>query len=473
MTPLARAVPRRYSDSSSRLWARTVFVVLLCALLLAPAALAKNGAFKSTLHGNAEKGPQRRADRGRGACSQCHLPHAAHNGSDDDAGLFAPNDNQLCFYCHSMQSEDGVFAGPGAWARSTHGSDPGVAGGGTEGEAKANRCANCHDPHGNKDRNGVIGAMLHVREPEACFSCHDGSRGSDILTETRRSFAHGQMSRGTHESREGGNAAAFASASRHVSCSDCHNVHRASADRLRPIAPDASERLAGVSRVQVTNGAPGTVPLYTFRSAEDTSPVLEYEICFKCHSSWTRLTGREADLAVLTNPSNPSFHPIQAPGKNRAIHPDAFVNGYDSTSQIRCTDCHGSDSPRVAGMHGSSNEHLLKAPVEAVSANVLQERSTLCFGCHAWKVYGDPSADVTRQRASRFSLSTVAGHTLHVGVQRLSCPACHESHGSTRHSALIGTGKGRPIVSFTESPTGGSCMTTCHSLKSYTLNYGR
>jgi len=330
-------------------------------------AQAKNGAYKATRHA--------------GLCLQCH-----------DQQRHAED---LCLRCHTS------FV-----AQSTH--------------AMA-KCEDCHDPHGVRDRDGVIPSLLAGRQTDVCTSCHDGSRASDIRSQLSRPYVHGTLTR-------------------HADCSDCHTVHA-----------DPANRLAGVPRVQVVNGAAGAVPAYRLAAANDPGDVQEFEICFKCHSSYVKQPLGQSDLARLTNPANPSFHPIQAAGKNPRIDPQSFVNGIASDSLVTCSDCHGSDDRVVKGPHGSSYRYLLR-----------KSQDEICFECHARETYGGGAP------GSRFD-----GHALHAGIQRIACFTCHESHGSIRNAALIATGRFPGLTTYTQSPMGGTCTSSCHTLRTYSVSYAR
>ena len=346
-------------------------------------------------HSDPLRGPQRYPSWPRGSCVQCHDQQPQRRG-----------DNELCFTCHET---------PVGWTQSSH-----------------TKCLECHDPHGSD------AAMLKKREGELCLQCHD-----DVRRQLTRSFRHGMEARGKHDPAEGGDPAKFAalpSANRHVSCSDCHNAHQA-----------RGTLLAGVSRVEVNDGR------YTWRDADDLSPANEYEICFKCHSGWTRLGPGQPDLALLTSPSNASFHPIRAAGKNEIV-PRAFAPGAQMSSQslVACTSCHGSDDETARGPHASSNRGLLR-----------RAGNELCFTCHAADVYGNAAADAEAQRASRFS-----GHGFHT-AQQIECAACHDPHGSARHAALIVTGRMPGLGSFTQTATGGTCTSSCHAPRTYSVSYAR
>ena len=419
-------------------------IAALCVLIPA-LCLAENGAFPATRHGDPVNGPQRMMNEPRGECCQCH-PHTVDPMMPAyDYGLFAPNDNNLCFTCHTLGSEDGIFQGNATWQQSTHA----LKSLGTD----ANKCTACHDPHGVKDTTGVIPAMLSAREPDLCINCHDGSKATDIRDQLTKSYWHGMLARGSHDTHEGGDPAKFAampSPNRHVQCSDCHNSHVTG---------------GGVSRIEVINNAAGMAPQYTFRPADDPSPANEYEICFKCHSAWTVQPSGQTDLALVTNPNNPSYHPIQAAGKNPNIDRNAFVTGYAPDTIVTCTSCHGTDDPTVKGPHGSSYRYLLKKQ----SGTTSQE--DICFSCHSFDVYGNAASAVGVQNASRFNSGT--GHVFHVASQSIACSSCHETHGSTRYPFLIARNRFPGITTYTQTPAGGTCTSSCHAPQTYTVTYPR
>jgi hypothetical protein len=88
-------------------------------------------------------------------------------------------------------------------------------------------------------------------------------------------------------------------------------------------------------------------------------------------------------------------------------------------------------------------------------------------------VYANPAADQITLGASRFNTPSTAGHAFHAGQQKIPCWSCHETHGSTRFASLIANGRDHEILSFTQMPNGGTCTSSCHASKTYTVNYGR
>ena len=423
-----------------------------------------------------------------GVCETCHTMHSA-NALPQDYLLKRPDDNALCDECHETTFTPGVAASYGGsqlYLGSTHGSSFNVIWPGPDPKARtevgaSGKCVNCHDPHGWTDSRGLIPYLAIGREEQLCLTCHDGSPASDIRTDIQlKSYSHpttlySDRHTGPGESQPSDFGVAPANR-RHAECVDCHNPHVARSDGVAPpVAPDASKRLLGVSRVIVQNGAPGVPPSYTFVTGSDSlsAPVTEYQLCFKCHSSWTSQPGGQSDLALLLNPANASYHPVEAAGKDPTILSGAFEASWSATSLVECSDCHRSDSPTVRGPHGSLYAHILPGPYDA-SPNPRDVASDeACFSCHRFPVYGDSTSSDAVLAQSRFNKPALAeGHAGHSAL-RVPCGACHTTHGSATQPHLIVTGRNPGLLSITWSPTGGTCTSTCHDVKSYTVNYGR
>jgi hypothetical protein len=264
---------------------------------------------------------------------------------------------------------------------------------------------------------------------------------------------------------------------RHAECEDCHNVHVARADMPGGNTPPAaSKTLLGTSRVQVLNGGPGTAPGYVFTPGSDTlsTPVTEYQLCFKCHSSWASQPSGQPDMATLFNPANPSYHPVEAKGKDPNIDPVSFNPGWSSVSMMYCSDCHGSDLGMTRGPHGSIYQYILKRSYTASSFDRTTTSDELCFLCHSYDTYAEHDSFDQIKVASRWNEpSENKGHTWHVDRKSVPCYACHDSHGSTDFPHLLVSGRNPGLFDYSETPTSGTCTPTCHNPKSYTLNYGR
>jgi len=422
-----------------------------------------------------------------GDCEQCHSMH----GQDDiayDKALLGPDDNTLCDRCHTNASAAGGYGGSWPFVGSAHGPSSHTIWPGptppprTEADA-AGKCLNCHDPHGWKDGTGIIPFLAIGREETLCLTCHDGSPAAknvafDVIS---RPYRHPMT---TYSGRHKGpdeplpsDVAAAPVDNRHAECTDCHNPHVGYADRFGPPAPPGISKVNfGVSRLQVQNGAPGAPPGFTYVAAADTvtTPIAEYQICFKCHSSWTTQPTGQTDLARELNPANASFHPVEAPRLDLNIDPAAFTPGWNSTSMTRCVDCHGSGSPGgPRGPHGSNYRYILQQPYTASPAFRTMTTGELCFTCHATNVYYDasPSNPLTASRFNRPGVNQ--GHAEHVGKRRVPCYSCHVTHGAANLPHLMVTGRVPGMTGYTETPTGGTCQSTCHGVRSYTVNYAR
>ena len=455
---------------------------LLLALLIVPTTDASAGVYSETKHGSPTIGVARIAGTPRGSCGQCHVEKS---GQVNQAhALWRQNDNELCYTCHREENLNGSFPGQRVSQTATHEIDPRFIWPGPipplrQGLNEAGKCLNCHDPHGEKDRDGLIPSLLLAREERLCLACHDGDPSfKNIASDLRKPFSHAvrQIS-GRHSADENDNPDRYSylGNNRHVECSDCHNAHALSGDSapLRP--PTASNRNSWVGRVRVNNGGPGTVPNYEYLLAADRSiPVREYEICFKCHSSWTRQPPGQQDMARLFNPNNASYHPVEDQGRNLTIDPNAFVNGLNAFSTIFCSDCHGSEDPERRGPHGSLYADILRRPYQANSSPRLVARDELCFLCHNFDTYADQLGPAFAQQSSRFNPpASPQGHAFHVGEKNVPCNACHDSHGSPRYGALISTDSRPGLVGFNMGTNGGNCTSTCHSSRNYSLNYPR
>jgi predicted CXXCH cytochrome family protein len=422
-----------------------------------------------------------------GDCDQCHTVHGKGEIIYQHA-LLGPDDNTLCVRCHDTPWTGGSYAGPDSYLGSAHGSGNGTIWPGPEPPprtepAAAAKCLNCHDPHGWADATGIIPMLRVGREEKLCLACHDGSPAlTNIGADLAKPFRHPvSIYTGRHLGPTESTPQDYAAApqdNRHAECEDCHNPHVTSVDRPGvPPAPAMSRANLGVSRLLVQNGGPGAPPTFAFTAGSDTlsGPAAEYQLCFKCHSSWTTQPAGQSDLALELNPANASYHPVEAAGRDATIAPGAFVAGWNASSLTRCGDCHGSDfagAPR--GPHGSSYRYILKAPYEASSQTRLTSSDELCFSCHTYDVYANPGAADAVRAQSRFNKpGAVNGHAEHVGGANVPCYSCHVTHGAPDRGHLIVAGRMPGISAFTETPTGGTCQPTCHAPQSYTVTYAR
>ncbi|MBU4242704.1 MAG: hypothetical protein KKF52_05735 [Nanoarchaeota archaeon] len=298
------------------------------------------------------------------------------------------------------------FAYAGDYALSAHGnSTDGVSG--RLGSYGKGNCAHCHEQHaslggveptpppqdGAPDNYLLFTEWSNNNYNSFCMgTCHDGGagEGDNIATQYGKSYHH--PTSGVHTFGED-DPADFAS--RHGYCIDCHNPHVAKKiDRTVGSNLVAGGPLLKVSGVSVTNPATAwTAPSYAFIPAS-TGITKEYQLCFKCHSSWTtQPTGPPAqtNIALQFNTSNPSAHPVEAglTASSSSALTITYMTGWQSvgTQTMYCSDCHGEDGGTVKGPHGSDRDNILEGywPKNAAAAfytlgNV--DSNCLCINCH-------------------------------------------------------------------------------------------
>ncbi len=413
-------------------------------------------------------------------CMTCHNVH--YQGAGAGMLLRSGNTNALCTDCHTLADTTTpaahLNASTGAlWPGPKYGTlFPAITD-----TTQRGACSNCHRSHGWPDEGNPgqdYPTLLVNREENLCYTCHDGTvTPKNLLVQFTKSYRHPVPDySGRHSTSEDGAPSAYGTANRHSECADCHNPHLVNADATAPSAPTASNRIRGVSRIAVANGAAGTVPTYTYRGPNDaTAPITEYQLCFKCHSSWTTQPAGQSNTAVQFNSNNRSYHPVEAQGKNTNINVNSFANGWTGTSAMYCSDCHSGDDATVRGAHGSQYRYILKQASIASSSSRTTASTELCFNCHSYNTYANTGATTTQENYSRWSSagSQDNGHTAHVVNHRAPCYACHASHGVATQPHLIVTGRSPGINTYTETTNGGTCSPTCHGTESYTITYAR
>jgi predicted CXXCH cytochrome family protein len=455
--------------------------LLLCALLSAGAKPLHPYRTRAAIDTLLAQGPH------AGDCDRCHTMHGQSEIVYPHA-LLGPDDNALCDRCHDTPWTGGSYAGTTLYLSSGHGSpdDPPWPGPVPPPRTEAGaggKCLNCHDPHGWADAQGLIPMLAIGREESLCLTCHDGSpAAANIAADLARPYTHPVSARsGLHPGPLESRPTDFGASpqdNRHSECVDCHDPHVAAADHAGvPPAPALARANLGVSRLLVRNGGAGVPPTFTFVPGSDTlsAPVAEYQLCFKCHSSWTTQPTGQTDLALELNPANRSYHPVEAVGRDATIAAGAFAPGWSTMSQTRCGDCHGSDLPGAPrGPHGSSVRFILTRPYTASPQSRTTGPDELCFACHSYDVYANPGSPDAVRAASRFNKpGTDTGHAEHVGTLNVPCYACHVTHGAADQPHLLVTGRSPGMVSYTETFDGGTCQPACHGAATYHVNYAR
>lgn len=308
-----------------------------------------------------------------------------------------------------------------------------------------------------------------------CFNCHgsaaavngaQGDRSGKILQVTfAKSSIHPVTSDAVHdtnaEAAAGYDDGKFSGANRHVNCLDCHAPHSAG----NTLHAQGSNAIAATSPLNGQSGVAFTPPATDYATTSSANltfkatATLEYEVCFKCHSSFafgaTPATGQEGlaetDVAQDFNPNNHSVHPIAGPNTYWPLNQPAVRLGNQWTAGVGqtmyCADCHGSEAITGAqGPHGSAALFILKGapgggqtywPTNASGA-YFELGGTVtglfCLNCH-------PNLNSTTSPNS----NTLHRQSAHRGVGA-TCIDCHVRvpHGSKIPRLLITNTGGLP-----------------------------
>ncbi|NPA36926.1 MAG: hypothetical protein GXO47_08770 [Chlorobi bacterium] len=382
-------------------------------------------------------------ENGKVQCVSCHDPHsdlfnnflvATNQGSD------------LCIRCHDMNN----------WRTSSHNVSPAEwNGNGTDPWPHTpyttvldNACENCHKPHSAEGKSRLLN---YLSEENNCLVCHNGNVAhTDIQSQFNKTYRHNVFNYNMqHDPAEDAVVQTM-----HVECQDCHNPH--SVRKGNTTAPDIKGFQTNVEGV---NSA-GT-PVYPAQ--------YEYEICFRCHADSPGKPGSPTTRQIEQNNvrlefdvNNPSFHPVEGPGKNS--NSPSLISPLTESSMIYCTDCHSSDGVHAPkGPHGSNYPSLLKYRYETTDYTPESELAyELCYSCH--------------DRNSILNDESFKYHYLHIKGEDTPCNVCHDPHGisntqgsATNNSHLINFDRDvvepnmRGELYFEDRGTfRGNCSLKCH-----------
>jgi len=378
---------------------------------------------------------------GRVQCTSCHDPH------DNRYGKFLTVDNvgaALCLTCHDKafwpgsthESSNATWNGtpPDPWLHTDHTT------------VADNACENCHRPHSAGNSHHILN---NPGEESNCFPCHNGNVAiKDLQSEFSKFSAHPVLNTtNVHDPTED-----LINPPRHVECMDCHNPHAVNSSTAS--APVASGAQAGVKGITINGGV--------------VDPVANlYEVCFRCHGdSLDRGEALIPRLFAQTNtrlefePTNASYHPVVAPGKNPDV--PSLINPLNENSMIYCTDCHNNDQgpgtggsgPR--GPHGSVYRPILeRSQVLTDGSNPSASNYALCYKCH--------------NRSNILDDRSFDKHELHLMDVQAACTTCHDPHGVASNTHLINfnllevspSSNGR-LEFIDDGDVEGRCFLTCH-----------
>ena len=430
--------------------------------------------------------PVKLDDHGMLQCRSCHDPH--QQSVDPVMNKFLVKSNSqsaLCLTCHQKAFWSTTPASHRTSTRPFTAAQGAHTGYTTVG---ANGCESCHKPHTATNAS----RMLKGVEENTCNTCHgpSGVATTNIASEFNKTYRHPTYSvtPSVHDASEAPDSILYrmpetnATAARHAECADCHNPHASYA--AAATAPKGSGRLAGVWGID-SNGLrvdpSGTPP-----------SVREYEICFKCHGDsankqqptgpsppYANRQAAQFNKRMQFDPANPSYHPVEAPGRSTSV--PSLMAPWTTTSTIYCTDCHDNDTgPKAptpgagpAGPHGSNYKHLLVAEYDMDNGSQVESAAAyaLCYKCHS--------------RTSILADLSFLQHSRHLLLAMAPCSVCHDPHGisatqgtSTNNSRLINFDKrfvspsASGLLRFEVTGTGhGQCYLNCHGVEHNPRSY--
>ncbi|MDA8084241.1 MAG: cytochrome c3 family protein [Nitrospiraceae bacterium] len=262
-------------------------------------------------------------------------------------------------------------------------------------------CAACHKGHGQRGT-----AMLRTSKEGFCFNCHSfGGSGeriqakTDMMTVFSKKSRHPVVETSIYHVAGEELPERSPSAMRHVACEDCHNIHDITPEKKWG---DVKGYGAGMRRVDDVQN--------------------EYELCYKCHSDSANLPPNEKNKRLEFDMNNPSYHPVEGPGKNYRV--PSLKGRLNTASTITCSDCHGNDDPYgPKGPHASNYDFMLKDRYIKTEGAESPASYALCYSCH--------------DRSSILNNESFALHKEHIIYQRTPCSACHTPHGTNRNANLI------------------------------------
>ena len=274
-------------------------------------------------------------------------------------------------------------------------------------------CKSCHDMIASKARFGLIKSDLDL-----CLGCHAEQKAF-----YKQKFIHSPVKR---------------------DCISCHNPHQSS------------------YKFQLESGPSSARLCFTCHDEDDK---MEYkylhgpvrsEDCLGCHNphasnykNLVRQGPQEIQLCASCHQEIP-----------KKIENAAFKHGV--INQGLCSPCHA--------FHGSNfTKHWTRSFPDKFYNPYDPKLYSLCFQCHEKsQAFYEKSTTLTNFRNGNRNL-----HYLHVTRQKgRTCIACHDVHAANqerliRSSTPFGPSNFHIRIVFVKTPTGGTCMLSCHVSKGY------
>ncbi len=341
-----------------------------------------------------------------GTCIDCHNPH----GGKRKSFIRTQSTQELCVSCHD-ESDNEIMHHPV-----------------NEGD-----CLTCHEAHQSSHEK-----LLVQSRDTLCMSCHKGLGiggliGIYQLTEQRPSI-HDPVA------KEG--------------CVACHVPHGSDEPAL---LIDSQRTICLGCHEDMVNNLPLAKSVH--------NPFESDQLCTQCHSPHSSdhdklLTESSSELCFTChNKETVSASGFVIQDMKLLIAESPVV--HEPAARGECTSCHAS--------HYSTHESLLlKNYPDKEYTEYNPENYAMCIGCHDPNLIEDEFSTLTHFRNGTQNL-----HFLHINREKgRSCGICHEPHAGSQPALMrerfpFGPGGWELPIGFTQSISGGSCISACHEPRSY------
>jgi len=419
-------------------------------------------------------------------CGDCHTPHNAN----EPVRLKAASEEKLCYQCHddsgsrysewtSIPDIGSVIDNAKASGGSVHpiedadltgrhdAVENNTAGDGkVEPTNKHSECSDCHDPHQVTAENplaGIPGFDLAggpvssiTNSYELCYKCHQGTTGVQESIDSvktvfdSRTYTHGngkgaEQCNKCHGSNSvdvagepvhGSNAAGLLTKPQffdlyNPSTSDlCLRCHDSATNGQQPkiyftqatgsqhntkctaCHGDSVNRNSGINKGSQIGVPHGSNKAHILKGDDP-------KVCLDCHSDKFSGYNTIHDLQDLSYDD----------GNNGQV---AFSNGFNSSTNMKCTACHGNSYNSNQGSqtgkpHGSGQPKLLKNGWDPdFGSEGRGGDSSMCLDCHDSNTYG---MNASKSANSGFA-DRDGGDNLHEEHNDFNCASCHAVHGA-------------------------------------------
>ncbi|HFE38126.1 MAG TPA: hypothetical protein ENK06_06865 [Gammaproteobacteria bacterium] len=318
-------------------------------------------------------------------------------------------------------------------------------------------CLNCHDPHTvngarwllTTNENTTVGSEASDVD-RACYKCHTGNSpavtsGATVIDSEALLGGHAGftfVAGDTAHQPGSDNTVSFLAESseslqvRHVGCSDCHNPHAMTTGlHVNNGSADNNNVSGALSRVSGLAASDSSGVFDPYGSEDTATPEIatkEYQVCFKCHSTYGHRADNISQAAfsntVMEFSNTTSAHPVISGTGNTSLNSGLMVAPFNSASGIGnqtmyCSDCH-------------TNTDLNGTPVDPKGSH--NNDVAACETCHATAQYNFTAGTIVDsgfacQDATDCAAPAAAGNSnnLHVfhasktGTNTNVCSNCH------------------------------------------------